>query len=99
MGLVSLGMTAFFFIKSLSIKGGCHGDSGGPAFTDREDKLELIGVISGPSTDAPCDEGHSTPTQVANYRGWLKCAFAAAGHPIAGLEDDDSFIDYQSLKN
>jgi hypothetical protein len=58
----------------------------------------LIGVISGPSTDAPYDEGHGTLTQVTNYQGWLKFAFAAAGHPIAGLEDDDSFIDCHSLK-
>ncbi len=85
--------TNTFTLKPYTRKGGCHGDSGGPGFVDREGKLELVGVISGPSSDAPCDEGHGTLVQVTLYQGWLKCAFAAAGHPLATLADDESAKD------
>ncbi|MBM4252005.1 MAG: trypsin-like serine protease [Deltaproteobacteria bacterium] len=90
--------TTTFTIKPYARKGGCHGDSGGPAFLDRGGKLELIGLISGPSTDAPCDEGHGTLTQIAKYQGWLKCAFQLAQNPLDTLADDESSVDCPASK-
>ncbi len=87
--------TNSFTIKPYTRKGGCHGDSGGPAFIDRQGQLELVGIISGPSSDAPCDEGHGSITQILRYQGWLKCAFAKAQTPLDSMKDDASSVDCQ----
>jgi secreted trypsin-like serine protease len=54
--------------------GACHGDSGGPAFVERDGKLYLMGVTSrGYPETAPDDCRHEVVyTQVNAYRNWIK---------------------------
>jgi len=82
--------TKTFTIQPYTLKGACHGDSGGPTFVDLNGTLKVIGITSGPSVDAPCDVGHGSFVQVVQYQGWMKCAFAAAGDPLYNLADDES---------
>jgi secreted trypsin-like serine protease len=53
--------------------GACHGDSGGPAFVERDGKLYLMGVTSrGYPMGAPDDCKHEVVyTQVNAYRKWI----------------------------
>ena len=80
-------------------KGGCNGDSGGPAFIDDNGTLKLVGATHGPSLtmeNVKCDAGHGTWTMVNLYQGWMKCAFAAENSSLDSLGDDDSSSDCQA---
>jgi len=74
-------------------RGGCNGDSGGPAFTSAGGILKLVGATSGPGAgmeNVKCDEGHGTWVMVNMYQGWMKCTFVAHGNPLTSLADDAS---------
>ncbi len=67
--------TEILFDQS-SGRGGCHGDSGGPAFIQSGADLLLMGVTSrGYPANAPDDCVHqSIYTKVTSYSSWLKAA-------------------------
>ena len=82
-------------IETYTKRGGCNGDSGGPAFIDDGGTLKLVGATSGPGRgmkDIKCDEGHGTWNMVNLYQGWIKCAFLVHNNPIDGLLDDSSSV-------
>jgi hypothetical protein len=62
-----------FNLISRSGRGGCHGDSGGPGFVERDGYLGLAGVISGGSIRAPCDVGHGTLSLLSKNLEWITC--------------------------
>jgi V8-like Glu-specific endopeptidase len=54
-------------------KGGCMGDSGGPAFIEHKGKLHLAGImVRGPGKDVGgCESGITIVTDVSSYIGWI----------------------------
>lgn len=88
-------------IEANTKRGGCNGDSGGPAYIDRGDHLILVGATSGPSfgmEKTPCDEGHGIWSIVPQFQGWMACAFASHDNPLDGLKDDESKVDCPAKK-
>ena len=85
-------------IETYTGKGGCNGDSGGPAFIDNGETLSLVGATHGTSQgmdSVTCDKGQGTWTMVNLFQGWMKCTFAAHGNPLPTLADDSSSTDCQ----
>ena len=80
-------------VKSNGRKGGCNGDSGGPAYIEENGALQVVGATSGPSyglENAPCDVGHGAYGLLTIQQGWMKCTFASHGNPLDSLLDDRS---------
>lgn len=91
-GLVSQS-DMIFEIKNFEGKGGCSGDSGGPAYIEENGALQVVGAISGESRGlekAPCDIGHGAYGLLTIQQGWMKCTFASHGNPLDSLVDDSS---------
>ena len=83
-------------IEAFTNKGGCLGDSGGPAYLDDGITLRLVGATHGPGIgmeQLECDAGQGTFTLVNRYQGWMKCIFTSHGNPLEGLADDASNSD------
>ena len=66
--------------------GGCAGDSGAPAFRDRDGTLVIVGVVSwstGPKLTGGCG-GLTGITPLIRYRSWIISAARALGSPLPG---------------
>jgi secreted trypsin-like serine protease len=80
-------------VKSNGRKGGCNGDSGGPAYIEENRALQVVGATTGPSTGlehVPCDVGHGAYGLLTIQQGWMKCTFASHGNPLDSLVNDSS---------
>lgn len=80
-------------IEKNTKRGGCFGDSGGPAFVEESGSLKLVGATSGPGTgyeSVSCDAGHGTWTMVNLYQSWMKCSFEKQNNPLTTLANDNS---------
>jgi hypothetical protein len=65
--------------------GACAGDSGAPAFRDKDGSLAIIGVVSwstGPKLSAGCG-GLTGVTPLAHYRPWIEETARTLGSPLA----------------
>jgi len=64
--------------------GACAGDSGAPAFRDRDGTLVIVGVVSwstGPKLTGGCG-GLTGITPLIRYRSWIVSAARALGSPL-----------------
>jgi hypothetical protein len=65
--------------------GACAGDSGAPAFRDKDGRTVIIGVVSwstGPKLEAGCG-GLTGVTPLSRYRAWIIDTARALGSPLA----------------
>ncbi len=65
--------------------GACAGDSGAPAFRDRDGTLVIVGVVSwstGPKLSAGCG-GLTGITPLIRYRSWIVSGARALGSPLS----------------
>lgn len=65
--------------------GACAGDSGAPAFRDRDGRLVVIGVVSwstGPQLSEGCG-GLTGVTPLARYRAWIVETARSLGSPLS----------------
>lgn len=78
-------------------QGGCHGDSGGPAYISSANRscLRVLGAMVGPGrgVENRCEFGSGTLMDLSLYRGWVRCSFEQLGHPLPYLSLDASESD------